>query len=54
MSASIDGGFAGLTTGRYLGFVLVDGGTPLLFWGFVACATNQVLVYASLAEMSSM
>jgi choline transport protein len=38
----------------YLNFVLIDGGTPLLFWGFVACATCQTLVYASLAEMASM
>jgi hypothetical protein len=40
--------------GRYLGFVLTDGGTALLFWGFLACATGQTLVYASLAEMASM
>ncbi|KAF1964473.1 putative GABA permease, partial [Bimuria novae-zelandiae CBS 107.79] len=38
----------------YLNFILIDGGTPLLFWGFVACATGMTLVYASLAEMSSM
>ena len=38
----------------YLFFVLTDGGTALLFWGFVACATGQTLVYASLAEMASM
>ncbi|KAF2728896.1 amino acid transporter-like protein [Polyplosphaeria fusca] len=38
----------------YLNFVLIDGGTPLLFWGFIACATCQTLVYASLAEMASM
>ncbi|KAF1956444.1 amino acid transporter-like protein [Byssothecium circinans] len=38
----------------YLNFILIDGGTPLLFWGFLACATCQTLVYASLAEMSSM
>jgi choline transport protein len=38
----------------YLGFVLTDGGTPLLFWGFIACAIGQTLVYASLAEMASM
>jgi len=40
--------------GRYLGFVLTDGGTPLLFWGFIVCAAGQTLVYASLAEMASM
>ncbi|KAF2107377.1 amino acid/polyamine transporter I [Lophiotrema nucula] len=38
----------------YLNFVLIDGGTPLLFWGFIACALCQTLVYASLAEMASM
>ncbi|KIX02539.1 uncharacterized protein Z518_08480 [Rhinocladiella mackenziei CBS 650.93] len=38
----------------YLGFVLTDGGTPLLFWGFIACAAGQTLVYASIAEMASM
>lgn len=39
---------------RYLGFVLVNGGTGLLFWGFIVCATGQTLVYASIAEMASM
>lgn len=39
---------------RYLGFVLVDGGTGLLFWGFIAVAAVQTLVYASIAEMASM
>lgn len=38
----------------YLGFALIDGGTPLLFWGFIVCAIGQTLVYASLAEMASM
>ncbi|KAK6376338.1 hypothetical protein LTS17_006933 [Exophiala oligosperma] len=38
----------------YLAFVLTDGGTPLLFWGFIACAIGQTLVYASIAEMASM
>lgn len=38
----------------YLYFILVNGGTPLLFWGFIACAAGQTLVYASLAEMASM
>lgn len=38
----------------YLNFILIDGGTPLLFWGFFATATCMTLVYASLAEMSSM
>lgn len=40
--------------GSYLYFPLIDGGTPLLFWGFIACAVAQTLVYASLAEMASM
>ncbi|RMZ91501.1 hypothetical protein DV736_g1274, partial [Chaetothyriales sp. CBS 134916] len=38
----------------YLSFILTDGGTPLLFWGFIACGTGQTLVYASIAEMASM
>ncbi|KIW86242.1 hypothetical protein Z517_01637 [Fonsecaea pedrosoi CBS 271.37] len=38
----------------YLGFVLTDGGLPLLFWGFIACGIGQTLVYASVAEMASM
>lgn len=43
-----------LTIDRYLGFVLVNGGTGLLFWGFIVCAIGQTLVYASIAEMASM
>lgn len=39
---------------RYLIFSLINGGTALLFWGFIACAVGQSLVYASLAEMASM
>jgi choline transport protein len=35
-------------------FVLYDGGTALLFWGFVAIGLGMMLVYASLAEMASM
>ncbi|KAK5080003.1 hypothetical protein LTS08_008914 [Lithohypha guttulata] len=38
----------------YLGFVLVNGGTGLLFWGSIVCALGQTLVYASIAEMASM
>lgn len=38
----------------YLNFVLTDGGTPLLFWGFIAAGFCQALVYISLAEMASM
>lgn len=39
---------------RLFGLVLVDGGTPLMFWGFVVEACGMLLVYASLAEMASM
>jgi amino acid permease len=35
-------------------FVLTDGGTALLFWGFIAIGLGMMLVYASLAEMASM
>lgn len=35
-------------------FVLTDGGTALLFWGFIAVALGQTLVYASIAELASM
>lgn len=35
-------------------FVLSDGGTALLFWGFIAIGLGMMLVYASLAEMASM
>ncbi|PSK43024.1 Choline transport protein [Elsinoe australis] len=38
----------------YLGFALTNGGTGLLFWGFIACAIGQALVYLSIAEMASM
>jgi choline transport protein len=43
-----------MLTAISLGFVLVDGGLPLLFWGFIICACGQTLVYASIAEMASM
>lgn len=36
------------------GLVLVDGGTPDLFWGFIVEACGMLLVYASLAELASM
>lgn len=36
------------------GLVLIDGGTPLLFWGFIVEAICMLAVYASLAEMASM
>lgn len=35
-------------------FVLIDGGTAGLFWGFIIIASGQMLVYASIAELSSM
>lgn len=35
-------------------FALTDGGTALLFWGFIVVICGQCLVYASLAELASM
>ncbi|KAK4550795.1 hypothetical protein LTR36_000375 [Oleoguttula mirabilis] len=35
-------------------FVLTDGGTADLFWGFIVIALGMMLVYASIAEMASM
>ncbi|KIX04900.1 uncharacterized protein Z518_05771 [Rhinocladiella mackenziei CBS 650.93] len=35
-------------------FVLTDGGTALLFWGFIAVGLGMLLVYASIAELASM
>ena len=35
-------------------FILTDGGTALLFWGFIVIGLGMMLVYASLAEMASM
>ncbi|KIW50408.1 hypothetical protein PV05_11997 [Exophiala xenobiotica] len=35
-------------------FVLTDGGTALLFWGFIAVVIGMLLVYASIAEVASM
>lgn len=34
-------------------YVLTDGGTAILFWGFIVAACGMLLVYASLAEMAS-
>ncbi|KAI7232839.1 amino acid transporter-like protein [Hortaea werneckii] len=34
--------------------ILVDGGTPNLFWGFLIDACGMLFVYASLAELASM
>ena len=39
---------------RLFTFVLTDGGPALLFWGFIAVASGQLLVYASIAEVASM
>ncbi|KAJ9613052.1 hypothetical protein H2200_002993 [Cladophialophora chaetospira] len=35
-------------------FVLIDGGTALLFWGLIVCILGMTCVYASIAEMASM
>ena len=35
-------------------YVLVDGGTALMFWGYIAVAISMSLVYLSIAEMASM
>ena len=35
-------------------FVLTDGGTALLFWGFICVGIGMMFVYASVAEMASM
>ncbi|OQN95236.1 hypothetical protein B0A48_18628, partial [Cryoendolithus antarcticus] len=34
--------------------ILIDGGTPNLFWGFIVDACGMLFVYASLAELASM
>ena len=39
---------------RLFTFVLIDGGTALLFWGFIVVALGMLMVYASVAEMASM
>ena len=39
---------------RVFTFVLTDGGTADLFWGFIVLTFGMLLVYASLAEMASM
>lgn len=39
---------------RLFTFVLTDGGTADLFWGFIIVAIGMSLVYASIAEMASM
>jgi choline transport protein len=35
-------------------YVLIDGGTALMFWGFIGVAISTSLVYLSIAEMASM
>lgn len=35
-------------------FVLLDGGTALMFWGFMGVAISMSLVYLSIAELASM
>ena len=35
-------------------YVLIDGGTALMFWGFVAVSISMSMVYSSIAEMASM
>ena len=39
---------------RLFSFVLIDGGTADLFWGFIVVGFGQTLVYASIAEAASM
>lgn len=35
-------------------YVLIDGGTALMFWGLIAVAISMSMVYLSIAEMASM
>lgn len=35
-------------------YVLIDGGTALMFWGFIGVAISMTMVYLSIAEMASM
>lgn len=35
-------------------YVLIDGGTALMFWGFIAVAISMSMVYLSIGEMASM
>jgi hypothetical protein len=35
-------------------YVLIDGGTGLMFWGFIVVAISMSMVYLSIAEMASM
>lgn len=38
----------------FLVWNLIDGGTPIVFWGLIIGAVGMSLVYASLAEVASM
>lgn len=42
------------TKQRLLTFVLTDGGTAGLVWGYIAIVIGFMFVYSSLAEMASM
>ena len=35
-------------------YALLDGGTALMFWGFIAVAISMSLVYLSISELASM
>ena len=35
-------------------YVLLDGGTALMFWGFIGVAMSMSFVYISIAELASM
>lgn len=35
-------------------YALLDGGTALMFWGFIGVAISMSLVYLSIAELASM
>lgn len=38
----------------FLVWNLIDGGTPIVFWGLLVYVVGMILVYASMAEMASM
>jgi len=35
-------------------YILINGGTGILFWGTIVCCIGMMLIYASLSEMASM
>lgn len=37
-----------------MGAIITNGGTAGMFWGYLVVVVGYLLVYASLAEMSSM